>query len=130
MMTGRNHHPRTHNRNRMRDFAFYVAIAVAVGITAIVVAQTSLGHETFIKWGGLIINTLVLFGYFIADSRSLWRCLSFWLLVCALLSIHLAVFSALLVHIVQWKLIWFMVMYLEIPVFVLCRKRFLSGIPN
>jgi hypothetical protein len=76
---------RAHNRGRVRDFALYIAIAVVVGIAAIGVAQTGIGHDAFIRWGGLVINTLVLFDYFSAFSRSLWRLLSFWFFIFALL---------------------------------------------
>lgn len=119
------HSPRQ-NRARLRDFALYVAIGLFVAMVAIGVAQTDVSHDAFIRWGGLAVNTCVLFGYFIADSRPLFRRWSFWGLTIALLSLHTTVFCIVLTHVSQWKLVWFMVMILEVPVLLFVRNRFLK----
>lgn len=121
------HSPRK-NGARLRDFALYVAIGLCVAMTAIGVAQTDISHDAFIRWGGLAVNTCVLFGYFIADSRRFFSRWSFWGLTIALLSLHIILFGIVLTHVGQWKLIWFMVMILEVPVLLFIRNRFLKPI--
>ncbi len=119
--------PNSHeSRARLRDFALYVAIGLVVAMLAIGVAQTDISHDAFVRWGGLAVNTCVLFGYFIADSRSFFRKWSFWAVTIALLSLHAAVFCIVLTHVSQWKLVWFMVMILEVPVLLFVRNRFLK----
>jgi hypothetical protein len=110
------------NGTPLRDLALYVAIAFVIGIVVIFLAQTDLSHEAYIKWGGLAVNTSALFGYFIADSRQWFDRRSFWLLSSASLLLHLGAFVAVLTHISQWKLVWFMVMYLEMPVLLYLRS--------
>lgn len=95
-------------------------------MVAIGVAQTDISHDAFIRWGGLAVNTCVLFGYFIADSRPLFRRWSFWGLTIALLSLHTIVFCIVLTQVSQWKLVWFMVMILEVPALLFLRNRFLN----
>ena len=102
----------------MRDFGLYVAIAAAIGTVAIALAHTSVSHDAFTRWGGLLVNTACLFGYFIAAHRRCWRKCSFWAITFLLLFLHLIGFCILLVYIAHWKLVWFMVMYLELPVLV------------
>jgi hypothetical protein len=102
-------------RGRLRDFVLYFAIATCVILTAFAAAQAGMDHERFIRWGGLAVNSSILFGYFVADSRPLRRRPSFWLMTCGFLALHLTVFAFFLLKIGQWKLIWFMLMYLEVP---------------
>jgi len=115
--------PRSHAYARLRDFVLYIAISLAVAAAAIGVAQANVSHDAFIRCGGLIMNTSLLFGYFIADSRNLWRKWSFWVMTTALLSVHLIAFALVLTHVSEWKLIWFLLMYLEMPVLIYFRDR-------
>ena len=119
-------HPPRQKHARLRDFTLYAAIGCCVAILAIGVAQTNVHHDDFIRWGGLAVNTCVLFGYFIADSRPLFKRWSFWGLTIALLSLHAIVFGIVLTFVSQWKLIWFMVMILEVPLLLFFRNRFLK----
>ena len=41
-----------------------------------------------------------------------------------LLAVHLTAFGIVLTHVGQWKLVWFMVIILEVPVLVFFRNRF------
>lgn len=113
-------------RRRLRDFVLYIAIGLCVAFVAMGLAQTDISHDSFIRWGGLTVNTSVLFGYFVADSRPLFRRVSFWILTVALLSVHVIVFALVLTHVSQWKLIWFMVMLLEVPVLLFLRNRIVN----
>ena len=118
------HSPR--QSHRLRDVGLYIAIGLGVAMVALVIAQSDISHEAFIRWGGLIVNTSVLFGYFIAGSRRFFRKLSFWALTTVLLSLHVVVFVLILTHVNQWKLIWFMVMVLEVPILLFSRNWFLK----
>jgi hypothetical protein len=108
---------------RLRDFAIYVAISAAVVSAALVTARSDISHEALIRWGGLAVNTCVLFGYFIADSKRLFGRLLFWILTVCLLLAHLAAFGVVLHYVSEWRLVWFLVMYLEAPILVACRDR-------
>ena len=115
--------PQAAARGRIIDFAIYIVIALAIGLGIIGLARAEINGDAFVRWGGLSVNTAALFGYFICDSRLLFRMSIFWILTCAMLSAHLVVFSIILTHATHWKLIWFLVMYLELPVLVFVRDR-------
>ena len=109
---------------RLRDLGFYFVIGGLLVIAALGLAKTNLSRDALIRWGGLTVNTCVLFGYFVADSRPLLGRIYFWILTAGLLSLHTLLFAIILSHIAQWKLVWFLVMYLEAPVLVFFRNRF------
>jgi hypothetical protein len=79
----------------------------------------------FIRWGGLVLYTTFIFGFFISDSRRFFRDKRFWLLTTFLLGIHVAVFLAILLRADEWRLLWFNVMIFELPPFVLLRNLLL-----
>lgn len=110
-------------RARTRDFVLYVAIGIAFIAAIVFVAHRPVNHDAFIRWGGLAVNTVVLYGYFVANSRLFFRRWSFWAMTTIFLCVHLAAFGTLLVHVEEWKLIWFTVMALEYPVLAFCRNR-------
>ena len=112
-----------HLRSRVRDYVLYIAIAVAVGALAILIARTSITQDALTRWGGLAINTAVLYGYFISDSRRFFRKWQFWGLTALLLAVHLTAFAIVLTHVEEWKLMWFMVMILEYPLLVYARSH-------
>jgi hypothetical protein len=102
------------------DYVLYVAITF-VFIAMVFAVQGRWGHDAFIRWGGLAGFTLILFGYFVGDSRSLLRERQFWLLTIVLLAAHLGLFIVVLSHIDEWRLMWFTGMVLEYPVFLFFR---------
>ena len=110
-------------RARTRDFFLYVAIGIAVIAAILFFAHRPVNHDAFIRWGGLAFNTVVLYGYFVANSRLFLRKWSFWAMTTIFLCMHLAAFGILLVHVDEWKLIWFVVMALEYPVLAFFRNR-------
>ena len=117
-------HRVSYSRNRVRDYVLYVLISLALVGTAIVV-EAKFGHDAFNRWGGLAGFTAALFGYFIGESRRYFGQRRFWLLIAALLTVHLVAFSILLMHAEEWRSIWFYGMVAEYPILVYLRGRFL-----
>jgi hypothetical protein len=110
-------------RNRVRDYVLYVAIAFAF-LAAVFAVESKWGHEAFIRWGGLIGFTSVLFGGFISESGQFLRRWQFWAVTALLLAVHLTAFAIVLTQVGEWKLMWFMVMVFEYPVLIFLRDRF------
>jgi len=105
----------------VRDYILYVLIAFGfLGIVFLI--EGTWGHDAFIRWGGLAGFTAGLFGYFVKESREYFRVRRFWTLTAVLLIVHLMAFAIVLTHLAEWKLMWFMVMALEYPVFIYLRS--------
>jgi hypothetical protein len=117
-------------RNRLRDFALYLLISIAMVCLALGLARTSLTHDELTRWGGLAANTLFLFGFFISQSREAFTNWRFWGLFVLLLGAHLAVFIALLISIQEWRLIWFAGMALEYPLLVYLREMMMTWLSS
>jgi apolipoprotein N-acyltransferase len=111
-----------HIRSRVRDYVLYVLIAFAF-LGMVFVVEGTWGHDAFIRWGGLAGFTSGLFGYFINESRQYFRERRFWTLTAILMAVHVTAFAIVLTHVEEWKLMWFMVMVLEHPVFAYLRSR-------
>jgi hypothetical protein len=45
------------------------AVIIGAGFLVICFAYSILGHEAYVKWGGMTLNTVAIFGYFLHDSR-------------------------------------------------------------
>lgn len=73
--------------------------------------------------GGLAAYTAAIFGIFIKHSRRYFRRRRFWLLTALLLAAHLTAFVIILTRIESWRLMWFVVMVLELPVLVFLRNQ-------
>jgi len=117
------------NANRIRDLFFYVVIALAVGLGIAWFAYSGPPRESdaIARWGGLAVNTAILFGYMIKDSRNFWRATPFWTLMVSTLVAHLLVFSYVLLRVTEWRVSWFLVMYpIEVPLFLFLRERILA----
>jgi hypothetical protein len=119
---------------RLRDFLIYIAIALAIGlgIAWYAYAGPPTQSDAIARWGGLALNTIVLFEYMIRDSKPVWRVPAFWVLMLAMLSAHIVVFAAILLHARAWKVLWFLVMYpIEVPIFYFARDRIVGlGLPR
>jgi hypothetical protein len=98
---------------RVRDFATYLVIALALGFGVLWFADHShgMGNDFIIKWGGLALNTAILYGYFIRWSKRYWHVLGFWLATVSVLIIHLLVFIVILQRVQHWGALWFLPMY-------------------
>lgn len=105
--------------SRLADYALYVLIAVALVGAIYIYALNSdaSAGDRFVRWGGLAINTLLLYGYILKETTRLWRYWRFWVTLLLVVCIHLAVFTAILLRAEHWKVIWFLPMYpIEFPV--------------
>lgn len=125
-MTSRSHH-------RVRNFLLlvFVGVLVAFAFLGIVFAvEDRWGHDAFIRWGGLAGFTLGLFGLFVGDSEKLLRRWRFWAVTVVLLAVHLAAFAIVLTRVEEWRLMWFMVMVVEYPLFLFVRDRFVGPEPG
>lgn len=84
----------------------------------------------FVRWGGLVLFTTFIFGFFINDSRRYFHERRFWMLTACLAGLHIGAFLAILLRIANWRLLWFSVMILEVPPFVLLRNLLLRDITS
>jgi peptidoglycan/LPS O-acetylase OafA/YrhL len=115
-----------HLHKRLRDFLLYIAIALLVLAAIIATTYTGLSDSSFIKIFEFFGFTALLFGYFIEDSRALWRRGAYWALAGLLLAAHSIAFAVVLTHVETFKPIWFgMIVLPEIVVFVFCRNLLL-----
>lgn len=105
-------------RERIRDLALYVLIAVAVAIGIVWYAYDSdgTGNQSISRWGGLIVNTAILYSYVLKESRPFWHAWGFWLALISVLSLHTVAFIIIFQHVEHWSVLWFLFMYpVEIP---------------
>lgn len=113
------------NSNRVRDFALYLVIGIALLALIFAVAYFGVNGDLFIEWFSLAAFTLLLFGYFIADSRSLWKRSKFWVISSLCLLLHLVGFLALMHFVTFVKPIWFgMIGVIEMVVLLGLRRLF------
>ncbi len=94
---------------RVRDFAAYLVIALAVGLGLIWFAYHSHGlRDDFIaRWGGLALNTAILYGYGVKEGKPFWRIWGFWLATFSVLIFHLLAFSVILQNTDHWSTLFF-----------------------
>ena len=94
------------SRKRLSDFAAYTGIGLAVGATAIWLADRGVSGDAFARWGGLTAITAIVFGSVLVDRRRLLNRWLFWTIWCACLAVHVLVFTMLLQRLDDWKAIW------------------------
>jgi hypothetical protein len=93
----------------VRRFLLYVGIAIVVLLlvgAAVVLTKGAIGGVAW-PWVALAVFTVGLFWVVIKQSRAYWRHVSFWLVIAALLVVHLLAFTAILRAYPQWREIWF-----------------------
>ncbi len=103
---------------RVLDFAMYLVIAATIGFGVVWFAYNSEGkrNDVIARWGGLIVNTAIVYGYVVKESRPFWRAWGFWLAIISVLSLHLLLFVVVLQRVQHWSVLWFLLMYpVEIP---------------
>ena len=108
---------------RKVDFILYILIGAAVIGLAFVLAFLHVANSGVIKWGGLVVGTSIVYGGFIYYSRSFIHRGLFWALTLTALLLHLAAFIAILIRVNEWKLLWFMVVVLEVPILCFLRDK-------
>ena len=117
-------------KQRALDFAIYIAIALAVSAGLIWYSAVSPpnGADLFGRWGGLAINTAILYGYMVQDSRALWHRPLFWTIIVSMLCVHLFVFIVVLLRAEEWRVLWFLAMYpTEVPIIIFLRDRIFNA---
>ncbi len=105
-------------RGRIRDLALYLLIAVAVATVIVGYAYESdgTGNQSISRWGGLIVNTAILYSYVLKESRPFWHAWGFWVALISVLSFHTLAFIIIFQHVEHWSVFWFLFMYpIEIP---------------
>jgi hypothetical protein len=103
---------------RIRDLALYLLIAtvICIGIVWFAYKSDGTGAESISRWGGLILNTAILYGYVLKESTPFWHAWGFWRAFISVLSIHSLVFIVIFQHVEHWSVLWFLFMYtVEIP---------------
>jgi hypothetical protein len=105
-----------------RDVLIIVPLVLAVSVLGIAFAFF-VSDDAYIRWGGLALDTAVLFAYFINISRQFLRSRRFWILTACLMFVHLAGWIVFLMHVGEWRLAWFTAMVLELPIFLYVRNR-------
>jgi hypothetical protein len=110
------------NHLTARDVLIIVPLVLGLSVLGIVFAFL-VSDDMYIRWGGLAVDTAVLFAYFVNVSCQFIRSRRFWILTACLMLLHLAGWIVFLVHVGEWRLAWFTAMILELPVFLHLRNR-------
>jgi hypothetical protein len=105
-----------------RDVLIIVPL-VLVTLVLFAAFAFQVNHDTYIRWGGLVLNTAIIFGFFISYSSQYLRKMKFWTLTICFLTVHAIAWIIFLEHVGEWKLSWFSVMVFELPVFWYLRDR-------
>lgn len=114
-------------KHRVRDLSLYVVISVSIIGAVFATASLGVPWSVVFTWFGVATYTLLLFGYFIADSRLWWQKRSFWLLILVTLSVHLVCLALLFEHFEHFRPFWFIAAIPELIVLVICRNAVLPS---
>lgn len=69
------------------------------------------------KWGKMILFTLVTFGFIVGRLRKYWDTRSFWRLIATLITLHSLVFYAVVNTGMYWSLgLYIVAVIVEIPI--------------
>ncbi len=60
-------------------------------------------RDAFAKWSGLAIFTLGTFGFVVKKSRTRWRSRAFWIILGAILAVHITVFLVIFRYVEPWR---------------------------
>ena len=118
-------------RTRLRDLALYITITMAIlGIVGSL-ASTNLSWNTIMKLICFVGFTVLLFGYFIVDSRSWWRRGSYWGLTAFFLLVHSTIYAVVFNHVEVIKPVWVgLIVVPEMLAFVVCRNWLVTHTSN
>ncbi|MDR3725561.1 MAG: hypothetical protein P4K86_00825 [Terracidiphilus sp.] len=109
------------NHLTARNVLVIVPLILGISVLGVVFAFL-VSDDAYIRWGGLAVDTAVLFACFINMSRHFLRSQRFWILTVCLMSLHLAGWIVFLMHVGEWKLAWFTAMALELPILLYLRN--------
>lgn len=117
-------HGRKFDANHLTTRDVLIILPLVLGLTALgIVFAFLVSDDTYIRWGGLAVDSAILFAYFVSVSRQWLANWRFWVLTACLLLLHLTGWIVFLMHIGEWRLAWFAPMIFELPVFLHLRNR-------
>ncbi len=98
---------------RIRNLGLYLLIALALAVGIIWFAYKSDGthNQSISKWGGLFVNSAILYGYVVKEGKPFWHAWGFWLAFTSVLCLHLLVFIVIFNRVDHWSVSWFLLMY-------------------
>jgi hypothetical protein len=112
---------------RWKDLTAYIAIGTALIILIFASVHFGWNEDVFMNSVIVTSNTLILFGGFVANSRSLWRKSFFWALMSLLVLGHLLLVSTILIRYERWKPFWWYELTMaELLVLLFCRTCLVS----
>lgn len=83
--------------SRVRDFVIYISVGVLVLVGVYLYAEhRGPNTDAVAKWAGLVVTTLILFGYILKEVWKERRHKRFWLTLFLLLSVHSLLWSLVL----------------------------------
>lgn len=119
-------HDRSFDPNNLTARDVVVIVPFVIAFLALSTAFAfSVSDQVYVRWGGLVLDTSVLFALFVKSSRRFLRSGRFWSFTIVLLLLHLSAFALILTHVDQWKLVWFTPMAVEYPIFLFIRDKVL-----
>lgn len=93
---------------RLLEIALEIALAIAfVGGFCVYVAYGPRKSSLDWKWITFAVNTVIVFGYALKARRPLWRKPKLWLVVAALLLVHVSVGWSVIRRVESVPLIWY-----------------------
>jgi hypothetical protein len=118
---------RSLRQRSFKEILLYIAVSSLIIAAIFGMFAMGLSWDAFAKWIGLAIFTAIPFGYFVSDSRALWKTKTFWVFTVACLFVHCAAWTIILVRVQHWKVIWFGPVIIELAILVFLRDRWFRG---
>lgn len=102
-------------RSHPQDLLLCVVVAILV-IAAILGFEAAWGADAFLRWGGFLAFSLLFFWRAIGLSKRRTSP-EFRNFVLLFILAHTAAWIALLVSLTAWRLPWFALMFIEVPIY-------------
>ena len=96
-------------KDAIRRALLYIGLAAGgIAVIALLVAfSIYTGIETRGSWLALVVWTPVIFWLVMKSSKQYWRHPTYWLLLAALMGMHLVAFVTILRAYPEWRPVWF-----------------------
>ena len=114
---------RSLRRRSFKEILVYIAVNTLLIAAVLAMFAAGLSWDSFVRWFALVVFTLMPFGYFLSDSRALWKKRNFWEFVVVCLAVHLAAWIATLTRVHDLKAIWFAAAFVELVALLFLRNR-------
>jgi hypothetical protein len=109
-----------------------ILILLALGIGAVMywaVVARHMSADSFGRWGGLAIFTVLTFWYVLKKCKAHWKKRAFWAVASGLLVLHLMCYGLLLSSVEHWNDVWFLVIStVEGPIAVSLTNMVMAGL--